>query len=47
MTDIAPRHGWAPCGERLLGETAQADGQSSSFIAAVRQDRDEAPWLFG
>jgi transposase len=44
-TNMAPLHGWSKCGERL--ETALPHGhwQTQTFIAALRHDRVEAPWV--
>lgn len=44
-TNIAALRGWAPCGERRIGKTPLHRGQTSTFIAALRHDHIEAPWL--
>lgn len=44
-TNMAPRRGWAPCGERLIGKAPHGHWQTCTFIAALRHDRVEAPWL--
>ena len=42
---MAPLYGWAPVGERLLGKAPFGHWNTSTFIAALRSDRVEAPWL--
>ena len=44
-TNMAPLCGWAPCGERLIGKAPHGHWQTCTFIAALRHDRVEAPWL--
>ena len=39
-------HGWAPCGERLVDKVPHGHWQTSTFLAALRHDRIEAPCLF-
>jgi len=39
-------HGWAPCGERLIDKVPHGHWQTSTFLAALRHDRIEAPCLF-
>ena len=43
--NMAPLRGWAPCGERLVGKAPAGRWQTSTFLAALRHDRIEAPWL--
>jgi transposase len=38
--------GWAPRGQRLVDKTPHGHWQTSTFIAALRSDRIEAPCLF-
>jgi transposase len=44
-TNMASLRGWAPKGERLEGKVPFGHWQTSTFIAALRNDRVEAPWL--
>lgn len=44
-TNMAPLRGWAPCGQRLAATVPHGHWQTSTFIAALRHDRVEAPWL--
>ena len=44
-TDMAPLRGWAPCGQRLIGKVPHGRWKTSTFLAALRHDRIEAPWL--
>jgi transposase len=44
-TNMAPLRGWAPKGQRLEGKVPFGHWQTSTFIAALRNDRVEAPWL--
>jgi hypothetical protein len=37
--------GWAPLGERLIAKVPHRDWKTSTFIAALRRDRIEAPWI--
>ena len=45
-TNMAPLRGWGPKGERLLGAAPFGHWNTSTFIAALRHDRIEAPWVF-
>lgn len=42
---MAPLRGWAPKGERLEGKVPHGHWKTSTFVAALRSDRVEAPWL--
>jgi transposase len=42
---MAPLRGWAPRGERLEAKVPFGHWKTSTFIAALRSDRIEAPWL--
>jgi transposase len=42
---MAPLRGWAPVGERLEAKVPFGHWKTSTFIAALRSDRVEAPWL--
>jgi transposase len=44
-TNMAPLRGWAPCGERLMAKVPHGHWQTTTFLAALRHDRVEAPWL--
>jgi len=45
-TNMAPLRGWAPKGERLPGSAPFGHWNTSTFIAALRHDRIDAPWVF-
>ncbi len=45
-TNMAPLRGWGPKGERLPGAAPFGHWNTSTFIAALRHDRVEAPWVF-
>lgn len=38
-------HGWAPRGERLLARVPHGHWKTMTFLAALRHDRIDAPWL--
>jgi transposase len=42
---MAPLRGWAPCGQRLLAKVPHGRWNTTTFLAALRHDRIEAPWL--
>ena len=42
---MAPLRGWAPRGQRLLAYAPHGHWNTMTFIAALRHDRIEAPWL--
>lgn len=44
-TNMAPLRGWAPSGQRLPGKAPFGHWNTMTFLAALRQDRIEAPWL--
>jgi transposase len=44
-TNMAPLRGWAPRGERLLAKVPHGHWNTTTFVAALRHDRIEAPWL--
>ncbi|MBZ9848244.1 IS630 family transposase [Mesorhizobium sp. CA14] len=44
-TNMAPQRGWAPIGERLHAEVPHGHWQTMTFLAALRHDRLDAPWL--
>jgi transposase len=44
-TNMAPLRGWAPRGERLEAKVPHGHWKTMTFVAALRHDRIEAPWL--
>ena len=44
-TNMAPLRGWAPRGERLKAAAPHGHWKTMTFLAALRRDRVEAPWL--
>jgi putative transposase len=44
-TNMAPLRGWAPSGARLKASVPHGHWKTMTFIAALRHDRIEAPWL--
>ena len=42
---MAPLRGWAPCGQRLRASVPQGRWKTLTFLAALRHDRIDAPWL--
>jgi transposase len=42
---MAPLRGWAPSGQRLPGIAPFGHWNTMTFLAALRHDRVEAPWL--
>ena len=42
---MEPLRGWAPLGERLIAKVPHGHWKTSTFIAALRCDRIEAPWI--
>lgn len=44
-TNMVKTTGWAPCGQRLVDHAPFGHWRSQSFIAALRHDRIEAPWV--
>ena len=45
-TNMTRTHGWAPRGQRLIGKIPHGHWHTSTFLAALRHDRIEAPCLF-
>jgi hypothetical protein len=45
-TNMTRLYGWAPRGERLIDKVPQGKGKTATFLAALRNDRIEAPCLF-
>ena len=44
-TNMAPLRGWARRGQRLKAKVAHGHWKTMTFLAALRHDRVEAPWL--
>jgi transposase len=44
-TNMAPLRGWAPRGKRLVAKVPHGRWQTTTFVAALRLDRIDAPWL--
>jgi transposase len=44
-TNMAPLRGWAPRGQRLTAKVPHGHWKTMTFLAALRHDRVEAPWL--
>lgn len=44
-TNMAPLRGWAPKGHRLPAKVPHGRWNTMTFLAALRSDRIEAPWL--
>ena len=42
---MAPLRGWAPRGQRLPAKVPHGRWKTMTFLAALRHDRVEAPWL--
>ena len=42
---MEPLRGWAPLGERLVASVPHGHWKTMTFVAALRCDRIEAPWL--
>jgi transposase len=45
-TNMAPLRGWSPCGTRLKGDAPFGRWQTTTFLAALRCDRVDAPAVF-
>ena len=44
-TNMAPLRGWGPRGSRLIAKVPHGHWQTTTFLAALRHDRIDAPWL--
>ena len=42
---MAPLRGWAPRGQRLKAKVPHGHWKTMTFLAALRHDRVDAPWL--
>jgi transposase len=44
-TNMAPLRGWARRGSRVIAQVPHGHWQTMTFLAALRHDRIDAPWL--
>lgn len=44
-TNMAKTTGWAPCGQRLTDHAPFGHWRTQTFVAALRHDRLDAPWV--
>ena len=44
---MAKTTGWSPCGVRLVDHAPFGHWNTQTFIAALRHDRLDAPWVIG
>ena len=44
-TNMGPLRGWAPRGQRLHGDVPFGRWKTMTFLAALRHDRIDAPWV--
>ena len=44
-TNMSPLRGWAPKGQRLIGRAPYGHWNTMTFLAALRHDRIDAPFL--
>jgi hypothetical protein len=44
-TNMAKTTGWSPCGARLVDHVPFGHWNTQTFIAALRHDRLDAPWV--
>ncbi len=44
-TNMAPLRGWARRGQRLISKVPHGKWKTMTFLAALRHDRIDAPWL--
>jgi putative transposase len=44
-TNMAPLRGWAPRGKRLKTKAPHGHWKTMTFLAALRHDRIDAPWV--
>ena len=44
-TNMAPLRGWGVRGKRLMAHAPYGHWKTMTFIAALRHDRVEAPWV--
>jgi transposase len=46
-TNMAKTTGWSPCGARLVDHVPFGHWNTQTFIAALRHDKLDAPWVIG
>ena len=46
-TNMAPLRGWAACGKRLVAKVPHRRWKTTTFVAALRLDRIDAPCVLG
>lgn len=44
-TNMAPLRGWSSCGMRLTAKVPYGHWKTTTFLAALRHDRIDAPWV--
>ncbi|TGN60130.1 hypothetical protein E4L95_10925 [Paracoccus liaowanqingii] len=44
-TNMTKTTGWSPCGQRFVDHAPFEHWRSQTFIAALRHDRLDAPWV--
>jgi transposase len=44
-TNMAPLRGWGPRSQRLIQRTPHGHWMTQTFVAALRHDRIDAPWV--
>ncbi len=44
-TNMVPLRGWGPRGNRVIAKVPHGHWQTTTFLAALRHDRIDAPWL--
>jgi transposase len=44
-TNMAPLRGWGPRGNRVIAKVPHGHWQTTTFLAALRHDRIDAPWV--
>jgi len=44
-TNMTPLRGWAPIGQRIRAKVPNGHWKTMTFLAALRHDRVDAPWL--
>lgn len=45
-TNMGPLRGWSPRGRRLKGQVPQGRWKTVTFLAALRHNRIDAPWVY-
>jgi len=45
-TNMGALRGWSPRGQRLKGQVPYGHWKTMTFLAALRHDRIDAPWVF-